>query len=120
MVSFSCLRCPGLRKELQEKGENPQPKVYKKARTWKCDACDKCFSGPSDLRAHQRVHTGERPYGCEVCGKSFTQPGNLNKHEKCEPFLYIIVLANEIVSFLVIFTKVFDSLKLTICREKFR
>ena len=83
LVSFSCLRCPGLRKELQEKGENPQPKVYKKARTWKCDECDKCFSGPSDLRAHQRVHTGERPYGCEVCGKSFTQPGNLNKHEKC-------------------------------------
>lgn len=81
-ISFRCLRCPGLKKELEEKGETPQPKVYKRARTWKCDECEKCFSGPSDLKAHKRVHSGERPFSCEICGKSFTQPGNLTKHEK--------------------------------------
>lgn len=94
IFSYSCLRCPGLRKELEEKGETPQPKVYKRARTWKCSECDKCFSGPSDLKAHKRVHTGERPFSCEICGKSFTQPGNLTKHEKYEIFMNIIDMAN--------------------------
>ncbi|XP_065065660.1 uncharacterized protein LOC135691653 isoform X1 [Rhopilema esculentum] len=77
-----CLRCPGLKKEMEDRGEDAKPKIYKRSRTWKCNECDKFFLGPSDLKAHSRVHSGERPFTCSICGKSFTQPGNLTKHEK--------------------------------------
>ena len=67
---------------MEDRGEDAKPKIYKRSRTWKCNECEKFFLGPSDLKAHSRVHSGERPFTCSLCGKSFTQPGNLTKHEK--------------------------------------
>ncbi|XP_015767412.1 PREDICTED: zinc finger protein OZF-like [Acropora digitifera] len=66
-----CKRCPMI-----EGG----PINNKNSRKYACEQCDKMFPGPSDLKAHQRTHTGERPYVCETCGKGFSQPGNLTKH----------------------------------------
>jgi hypothetical protein len=47
-----------------------------------CSNCSKGFSGPSHLKIHERVHTGERPYQCDVCcNKTFNQKSNLDRHK---------------------------------------
>ncbi|XP_055992645.1 zinc finger protein 784 [Sorex fumeus] len=45
-----------------------------------CRFCAKPFRRSSDMRDHERVHTGERPYHCSVCGKGFTQSSVLSGH----------------------------------------
>ena len=38
----------------------------------RCRFCQKEFKHVSDLRKHERVHTGDRPFKCDLCGKVFT------------------------------------------------
>ncbi|XP_006991988.1 zinc finger protein 784 isoform X2 [Peromyscus maniculatus bairdii] len=47
-----------------------------------CRFCTKPFRRSSDMRDHERVHTGERPYHCGICGKGFTQSSVLSGHAR--------------------------------------
>ena len=49
-------------------------------RPFHCSFCQKGFSNPEGLRAHERAHKGIRPFVCNTCGKTFTQKGNLKDH----------------------------------------
>uniref|UniRef100_A0A6I8P1T8 C2H2-type domain-containing protein n=1 Tax=Ornithorhynchus anatinus TaxID=9258 RepID=A0A6I8P1T8_ORNAN len=60
----------------------PPPPAAPPAKPYACGFCRKPFRRSSDLRDHERVHTGERPYRCGFCGKAFTQSSVLAGHTR--------------------------------------
>merc|ERR1712096_198559 len=53
--------------------------VHKDDKPYKCDVCEKGFSGPASLKNHKLLHTGET-FKCEYCDYSAVQKGNLKTH----------------------------------------
>jgi hypothetical protein len=52
---------------------------------YNCQWCEKYFMNSGNLKAHERIHTGERPYKCNDCPKAFKQLGGLQYHLKTNP-----------------------------------
>jgi hypothetical protein len=51
-------------------------------RLYSCFLCDKHFNNASNLKRHERIHTGDKPYTCEHCNLAFGNSSNRRKHEK--------------------------------------
>eukprot|EP00088_Acartia_fossae_P005705 TRINITY_DN12576_c0_g1_i3.p1 TRINITY_DN12576_c0_g1~~TRINITY_DN12576_c0_g1_i3.p1 ORF type:complete len:353 (-),score=3.78 TRINITY_DN12576_c0_g1_i3:171-1202(-) len=50
---------------------------------YKCKICNKSFASNSYYRKHARLHDGYRPYSCNICDEAFLHKIHLNRHEKC-------------------------------------
>ena len=59
---------------------NLHEKRHKKQKL-KCDSCDIVCKYPSDLKIHERTHTGENPYQCHICDKWFRFHSSWRKHQ---------------------------------------
>lgn len=51
------------------------------SRQYKCTYCNKTFAAPSDVKEHERIHTGEKPHKCTYCDKGFPRQSHLKRHE---------------------------------------
>nr|CAD7459496.1 unnamed protein product [Timema tahoe] len=54
--------------------------LARQMKAWVCRVCNKQFTMRGDLRAHERIHTGEKPYRCTHCDKRFNRSNNLKTH----------------------------------------
>jgi DNA-directed RNA polymerase subunit RPC12/RpoP len=47
---------------------------------FRCSYCGKGFAQNSNMKTHERIHTGERPYECQICGRRFSDRSAYNRH----------------------------------------
>ena len=63
------------------------------------EGCDRRFANSSDRKKHSHVHTSDKPYYCRRCEKCYTHPSSLRKHmkvhQKCEEGEVSGVLASD-------------------------
>ncbi|XP_008049912.2 zinc finger protein 514 [Carlito syrichta] len=66
----------------QTSGGNNSPRTQPEKKSCRCHECGKPFHFQSELRRHQRCHTGEKPYECSECGRAFGHISSLIKHQR--------------------------------------
>ncbi|KAG7488863.1 hypothetical protein MATL_G00039030 [Megalops atlanticus] len=58
--------------------------TYKKSpseKPYKCVQCGKYYNWETNLKRHQRIHSGENPWKCNQCGKYFDRESYLKRHQ---------------------------------------
>jgi hypothetical protein len=72
---YTTLRKDNMRRHERTKHlQTPKP--------FSCGQCPYGASSASDLRVHERRHTGDKPFPCSFCGFRSSKSGNTKAHER--------------------------------------
>ncbi|KAK7929073.1 hypothetical protein WMY93_005468 [Mugilogobius chulae] len=47
---------------------------------FECPDCGRTYGRKTELKMHQRYHTGDKPHACSCCNKRFISRDKLNVH----------------------------------------
>ncbi|KAK3105790.1 hypothetical protein FSP39_005794 [Pinctada imbricata] len=65
---------------------------------YKCNYCDKSFSGKGPLQSHMRIHQRIQQFKCDICEATFEEKHRLNRHIRlhCKDVEYRCVFCDQV------------------------
>ncbi|XP_077298578.1 uncharacterized protein LOC143919887 [Arctopsyche grandis] len=66
----------------QQISKDDKSNKREKTKKHMCATCGKTFQFHGNLKAHERIHSGDKPFKCTTCNQRFAQSGHLLVHER--------------------------------------